>query len=122
MGMSSKIRKSISMAGILVASATAMASEEIKTSEEALQKLTGPNQPLIGEHTLCLSVTPYFISSLTPKGVVSSFVSLQIDGATPFSKAHGTCALPDPKTGLCEHGHIKITTTVPVACNVPIGL
>ena len=122
MKATSTMKKSISIAAVLAAS-TALAAARPTTHAEALAQLTGPNQAESGEESsICVSVTPYFITSMIPTGVASSFFSLQIDGVAQFAAQKGNCQLPDHKTGKCERGYVKVTSTAPLACNVPIGL
>lgn len=122
MKITSTLKKTISTASLIVLSSASLQAGTINTSEQALDVLTGPNQPTTGEHSICLSVTPYFLTSMMPGGrVMSRFTSLQIDGATPMSKPEGDCHMPD-ENGTCARGYIKVVSTAPILCNVPIGL
>lgn len=118
MKITSKIKKTISVAGVLVMTSTGAAAGSISTPDEALDRLTGPNQPGgRANHSICVAVTPYFLSGWGS----SEFFSLQIDGATPMSQPEGQCSSPNEQ-GKCERGYIKISSTVPIACAVPIAL
>ncbi|MES2504015.1 MAG: hypothetical protein V4534_03970 [Myxococcota bacterium] len=118
MTISSKIKKSISAASLLaLSSASGLAA--IKTPADAINQLTGPNQPMRGPtRSLCVSVTPYFISGWGSPG---SFVSLQMDGVAMFGQEKGSCAGPGDD-GKCAPGFVKITSTAPIGCIVPVAL
>lgn len=122
MKITSTVKKTISAASLIVLSSASLQAGPIRTPSEALDRLTGPNQPTSGDHSLCLRVTPYFLTSMMPGGgIARSFVSLQIDGATPMSNPEGDCSMTN-ENGACERGYIKVTSTAPILCNVPIGL
>jgi len=113
------MKKSIAIASILAAASTAVA--EPKTSAEAIAQYTGPNQPQNSE--ICLKASPYFISSFGPEGVVSQFYSFVIDGSGAMAaNEKGACEEVDWQTKQCPVGFVKVTSTTPLACNVPIGL
>lgn len=116
--ITSKLKKTISVMGLATLSSGAFAGGPA-TSAEALDQLTGPNQPSRGaQHSMCVSVTPYFIAGWGGPG---QFHSLQINGVTPMTPSGGECGHMDQR-GKCERGFIKITSTVPIACAVPVAL
>src|ERR1700692_4258285 len=110
MRISSKIKKTISVASLLAISSTASALP--RNTQEALDQLTGPNQPSSGtEYSMCVSVMPYFLSPMT--GGPGHFWSLLIEGSMANFYREGKCSeLGD--NGKCERGFIKITTTAPI--------
>ena len=113
------MKKTIALAGILAAAS--VSAQEIKNGEQALDQLTGPNQPLPQESTICLAVNPYFITSRTPGGTASSFIGFNVNGTSAASSKKPACkdVLPE---GQCERGYVKVTSTAPLLCTVPIGL
>ena len=127
MKISSKVKKSISMASLIALAATGGgATGRITTFEEALDKLTGPHQPKTSKSpsSMCVSVTPYFLTSMLPGHHPEVFVGLRVDGIRGYAdsgEAAGQCSMPDEK-GNCERGFVLITSTAPLLCAVPISL
>lgn len=114
------MKKTIAFATIL-ASSTTLAKNN--TAEDVIKKLTGPNQAESGQlHEMCLKVTPYFLGSLPPNAAVK-FHSLAISGSGAWqAEEQGECAEPNYETKKCEEGFVKVTSTAPIACNVPVAL
>ncbi len=118
MQIASKIKKTIATLSLLALSGSAWAALPITTPGQALDWLTGENQPSDAlKKEICVSVTPYFLASAAPDSA-PHFFSLQIDGVTPTSNTAGQCNEPGP-TGKCQRGFIKISSTAPIACHVP---
>jgi hypothetical protein len=92
----------------------------IKTPDDALDQLTGKNQPSGGRpYSTCVSITPYFLSGWG----TSSFYSLTLDGVQMFGHNSNALQCSDVgQDGKCERGFVKITSTVQLACHVPIAL
>jgi hypothetical protein len=121
MQITSRLKKSISQASLVALSSAALSASNIRTPDEALDRLTGPNQPNRGQtYDMCVSVTPYFLTSWDPR-TPDEFISLQIDGVAQMANSAGQCNSPD-EFGKCERGYIRITSTVPIQCYVPISL
>lgn len=99
--------------------ATLMATSSVALAADPVKDLTGPNQPK--NHEICMKVTPYSITDFG--GGNSHFYAFVIDGSGAWpAKQDGKCEEPDYQTRQCPEGYVKLTSTVPVACNVPVAL
>lgn len=114
------MKKTIALSTIFAAS---MASANPVSYKDAIEKLTGPNQPTTGENSICVKVDPYQICSLAPQGpICSDFYGFLVTGVSPMAQnSQGEC-MEVQQDGVCETGFVKITSTAPIKCNVPIGL
>lgn len=117
------MKKTIAVATFFAAT-TSIA--KIENGAQALEQLTGPKQAESGEaYEICLSVNPYFFSSPPQPGKPSDshFHALVINGSGAWTADEtGSCSTPDQETKKCEVGFVKVTSTAPIACNVPVGL